>query len=68
MPAPPKINRCEREKKDGHKCENNSMFNYLPTRDRDGTIIEWEIECPMCGSIWWVSVKPKAEKPQLYKK
>ena len=66
--TPPQIKKCNRPAMDGHKCENRAVFDVMGHKDRDGNIVEWEAECPWCGSIWWIPVKHNRSRPKLYKK
>jgi hypothetical protein len=64
----PKIRSCMRNEKYGKSCSNKNIFICDPIVNYKGEIIEWEVECPMCGTIWWINTRKKAVKPQLYLK
>lgn len=64
----PVITSCIRFEKRGKRCDNKVIFEYFPMYNRKGEIVEWEVECPMCGEIWWISDRNKVYRPQLYKK
>lgn len=64
----PKIISCMRKEKYGKNCSNKNIFICDPIINHKGETIEWEIECPLCGTIWWINARGKVNKPQLYSK
>lgn len=64
----PKITSCMRKEKYRKNCLNKNIFTCEPIVNHKGEIIEWEIECPLCGTIWWINARNKINKPQLYLK
>ncbi len=68
----PEIKKCKNgEKKIGSDiniCRKTSGFIIDPIYNQNHEIIEYEVECPWCGTIWWIPEKGAKGKPKLYKK
>ena len=68
----PKIGRCkngEKKSKDGlNFCGETTGFITTPMYNQNAEIVEFEVECPWCGALWWIPVSRRRQQLRLYKK
>jgi hypothetical protein len=47
---------------------NSRLFEIRSIKDKAGFVTSWEIECPICGTVWYKNVIREKVYPRKHRK
>lgn len=69
-PPYPAITACRSFEVRGKKCTNmnSRLFEISSIKDKGGFVTSWEIQCPMCGTVWYQDLARDTVAPRKHRK
>lgn len=69
-PPHPVITACKSLEVRGKRCTNmnSRLFEISSIKDKSGIVTSWEIQCPMCGTVWYKDLAVDFKTPRKHRK
>lgn len=70
QPKRPVVTFCRSKEIRNKSCTNmnSRLFEIRALKDKDGDVMSWEIECPICGTVWYKDVYREPQKELAFHK